>query len=322
MPKVSVIIPNYNHAEFLEKRILSILNQTYQDFEVIYLDDASTDNSNEVFTKFADNPRIRAIYNQTNSGSPFKQWNKGIKYANGEYIWIAESDDYADPKFLETLVPILEENPQVGLAYCQSCQTDKHGNITTTMHWWTDDLSKERWKSDFLNSGLDECKRYLVIKNTIPNASAVLTRRCLFEKIAYAEESMILCGDWITWIKILLKSDIAFTAKLLNYYRSHSSSVRSKSSLNGLDIYEKMQIFYFVKENIEIPGQISNEIKNKLTFQWLTLMSMKQKNISMKRIYEFYKFSKICDPYIEFRLLKQLIYFAFSKANRKIQAYF
>ena len=89
MPKVSVIIPNYNHAQFLEQRIQSVLDQTYQDFEIIYLDDASTDNSNEVFAKFANNSRIRAIYNQTNSGSPFKQWNKGIRLAQGEYVWIA-----------------------------------------------------------------------------------------------------------------------------------------------------------------------------------------------------------------------------------------
>jgi len=89
MPKVSVIIPNYNHARFLEQRIQSILNQTYQDFEILYLDDASTDDSNEVFAQFKDDRRIRSILNQTNSGSPFKQWNRGIKAATGDYIWIA-----------------------------------------------------------------------------------------------------------------------------------------------------------------------------------------------------------------------------------------
>lgn len=108
MPKVSIIVPNYNLASYLEQRIQSILNWTYQDFELIYLDDASTDNSNVVFGKIAHDPRINAIINQTNNGSPFKQWNKGIRQANGEYIWNAESDDFTDLTLLKTHIEILD----------------------------------------------------------------------------------------------------------------------------------------------------------------------------------------------------------------------
>lgn len=319
MPKVSVIIPNYNHARFIEQRIQSILNQTYQDFEIIYLDDASTDNSNQVFAKFADNPRIKAIYNQTNSGSPFKQWNKGIKYASGEYIWIAESDDYADPKFLESLVPILDDNPKVGLAYCQSYQTDKYGNITATMDWWTDDLSKERWKSDFINVGLDECKKYLAIKNTIPNASAVLTRHYLFERIDYAEESMFLCGDWITWIKLLLKSDVAFTANILNYYRNHSLSVRAKTNLTELYLNEKMRTFSFINESLDLDFEISESIKDKITNEW-TLILLREKRIKLKRDTELYKLYKNFDYYPEARLSKQFFIYGIKKIKRNFKS--
>lgn len=128
MPKVSVIIPNYNHARYLDQRIQSVLNQTYQDFEVIFLDDASTDNSNEVVAKYVDDPRFSAVYNQVNSGSPFKQWNRGVREAQGEYIWIAESDDYADATLLEELVERLDSYPQAGIAYCQSWQVDADDN--------------------------------------------------------------------------------------------------------------------------------------------------------------------------------------------------
>src|SRR5438128_6391640 len=100
MPRVTVIIPNFNHAPYLERRISSVLNQTYQDFEIIYIDDASTDESALVFAKFSSDRRIKAIINETNGGIPFKQWNKGVRLAQGEYIWIAESDDYADRNFL------------------------------------------------------------------------------------------------------------------------------------------------------------------------------------------------------------------------------
>jgi len=100
MCKVSVIIPNYNHAQFLERRIESVLNQSIQDVEIILLDDCSTDNSRDVIERYRDNVRVSHIeYNDTNGGSAFKQWRKGVGLAVGEWVWIAESDDWADNVF-------------------------------------------------------------------------------------------------------------------------------------------------------------------------------------------------------------------------------
>src|ERR1700709_2423208 len=105
MPKVSIIIPNYNHEKFLDLRITSVLNQTYQDFEVIILDDASTDNSRAVIERYRQHPKVsRIVYNTNNSGSPFSQWEQGMHLAAAEWLWIAESDDYASPGFLSSLV--------------------------------------------------------------------------------------------------------------------------------------------------------------------------------------------------------------------------
>ena len=113
-PKVTVIIPNYNHARFLRRRLSTVLDQTYRDFEVLYLDDASTDHSAEVFADFSTYPEVRAILNQRNSGSPFAQWNRGVREAKGEFVWIAEADDYAAPDLLERLVEKLEQFPNAG----------------------------------------------------------------------------------------------------------------------------------------------------------------------------------------------------------------
>ncbi len=108
MPKVSVIVPNYNHESFLQQRIDSILNQTYQDFELILLDDASSDASISIIENYRYEEKVSEIVlNTVNSGSPFKQWIKGIKLAKGEFIWIAESDDFAEPTFLETTVAMM-----------------------------------------------------------------------------------------------------------------------------------------------------------------------------------------------------------------------
>src|ERR1700691_3837398 len=120
MPKVSVVIPNYNHARFLPRRIETVLQQTFQDFEVIFLDDCSTDSSRPILSSYANNPIVRIEFNSVNSGSTFKQWNKGVGLARGEYVWIAESDDYADPRFLERLVGVLDSEPEAAFAYCRS----------------------------------------------------------------------------------------------------------------------------------------------------------------------------------------------------------
>ena len=121
MPQVSVIVPNYNHAPYLRQRLDSIFNQTFQDFEVIILDDCSTDNSKEVIEEYRNRSQVsHVVYNETNSGSPFKQWAKGFDLAQGEYIWIAESDDWAELNFLEKMFRILEKDDSLALAFCES----------------------------------------------------------------------------------------------------------------------------------------------------------------------------------------------------------
>ncbi len=93
IPRVSIIVPNYNHACFLPERLSSIRNQTFKDYELIILDDASSDESiNVIRSELADFPH-QLIINEHNSGSPCSQWLKGIQQARGRYVWIAESDD-------------------------------------------------------------------------------------------------------------------------------------------------------------------------------------------------------------------------------------
>lgn len=135
---VSVIIPNYNHASFLQQRIDTVLAQTYSDFEVILLDDCSTDDSRQVIEQYRHHPKVSGIiYNETNSGNTFQQWEKGIALAKGEWIWIAESDDYADPGFLATLIHNAAKGEAIVLSYCQSNEVDENNIIPGTMSSWT-----------------------------------------------------------------------------------------------------------------------------------------------------------------------------------------
>lgn len=233
MPSVSVIVPNYNHAPFLEQRMASILNQTYTDLEVIILDDCSADDSMQIIEKYRDNPKVsHIVYNDKNSGSPFKQWSKGIALAKGEWIWVAESDDVTDVLFLEKLVDAATRDPSIGLAYSATQEIDKKGN-KLGINSWAAELDTQRWRRDYINSGQEEIKYYLRFRNCIPNASAVIFKKIhldLLEDIV--SKKYVFCGDWLLWIKILENNSVAYVSETLNYQRNHSASTRNTKSSN------------------------------------------------------------------------------------------
>ena len=159
-PLVSVIIPNYNHARFLDERIRTVLNQTYQNFELIILDDKSTDNSLEVINKYKDDPHVSDIVvNEENSGSTFKQWHKGFELAKGDIVWIAESDDSCDAKLLEVLVQGYLESDAV-LALCKSCKYDADGNRCCYM-------PHDKLVKSFSMTGHDFIKEHMIQRNIV-----------------------------------------------------------------------------------------------------------------------------------------------------------
>ena len=137
MPLVTVVVPNFNHALYLPKRIESVLNQSFANIELILLDDCSNDNSRAVMERYAEqDARISLLFNETNSGNTFRQWDKGLKMAKGKYIWIAESDDFAEYSFLSELVPLLEANDDIMLAYANSNVIDEYGTASSTTADW------------------------------------------------------------------------------------------------------------------------------------------------------------------------------------------
>jgi glycosyltransferase involved in cell wall biosynthesis len=268
-PNISVIIPNFNHAGFLVQRIDSVLNQTYQDFEVIILDDCSTDNSKEIIESYRHHPKVKCIvYNEVNSGGTFKQWDKGINLAEGEYIWIAESDDYANELFLETLIEAYQTDTNIGLVYCQSKMVDAEGNVTKDLTWWTDDLSKERWNNPFFNIGVNEIQSYLKFKNTIPNASAALIKKKYLIEAMRPNIQLKLCGDWLVWTRILFQANIYYSNKPLNYFRFHANSVRNTTKTKQ----------YFI-EHLSILNEINGHVKNVVIYEVKLLLSLKNELI-------------------------------------------
>ena len=223
MPFVSVIVPNYNHEQYLAKRLDTVFSQTFQDFEVIILDDCSTDGSRELIAQYRGHPKVsHIILNETNAGTPFKQWMKGIPLALGKYLWIAESDDYAENDLLQKLVDLALQHDNVGIAFCNSNWVDNKGSSGPSL---------SLYKEAFVRKGMDEIRTLLKF-NTIQNASAALIRTDLAKASIPGIERFRSCGDWYFYINILKSSNIAYTPEILNHFRWYHSNTSNKAKEN------------------------------------------------------------------------------------------
>ena len=229
-PTVSVIVPNYNHEAFLPERLESVFSQTYQDYEVILLDDCSTDDSRDVIRQYRDRPRVtHCVTSNANSGSPFRQWSRGIAMAKGRYIWIAESDDVAHETLLQRLVTRLQSNERASMAYCRSRTIDDRSEPLHGGQLYPSQLDAERWRQDFCSEGHQEIENFLAYMNTVPNASAVVFRREACEKIQIPTD-MRYCGDWLFWARLLRQGQLEFVADGLNDFRCHTETSRDRPS--------------------------------------------------------------------------------------------
>jgi glycosyltransferase involved in cell wall biosynthesis len=285
-PLVSVIVPGYNHAVYLQQRMETVLAQTYSNFEVILLDDCSTDDSRHIIESYRSQTKVsQVVYNDVNSGSAFKQWEKGIELAKGELIWIAESDDYCEPEFLASLVPLLENNPAAGLAYCLTEDVDENGKIITEKGWWTKDLDAVKWTKDHIQNGKEACRAFFVYKNIIPNASGVVFRKPFFKNERKTVTSMQMCGDWYFWISILLQSDYAYTAQCLNYQRRHTQTTRNINTLEKqlTKINEELKVYYLLLKHFGSSLAKNNRL-HECFIDWI---AVNEKNIAFSSVYKW-----------------------------------
>jgi glycosyltransferase involved in cell wall biosynthesis len=272
-PAVSVIVPNFNHVQYLPKRLDSIFNQTFKDFEVILLDDASTDNSMEVLEKYEHRADVRIIRNEQNTGSTFKQWLRGIDLARADILWIAESDDVCDPQFLETLVPAFR-SPAVKLAYANSYVIDENNRVTGDYIdcEYLATLSKTKWRKSYQVSATEEINDGLGIKNTILNISAVLFRKFKLDNDSRKVlEGMRIAGDWHFIALAIKNGEIRFEARKLNYHRRHSESVIGKtvSGKKVKDFFLEVQtVQQFIFNNYELADGFHEKWESYLRQQW------------------------------------------------------
>ena len=244
-PLVSIIVPTYNHAEFIEERLESIYRQTYDGpVEVYLLDDASSDHSPRVLQSFADRfPTITTlITNSENSGSAFRQWRRGLARARGDVVWIAESDDLCDRDFLETLVPLMA-NPAVMLAFSRTVffrDTTRH--VVLTLEDYLHDVGPFRFDIPWIQPGAALVAAGFAEKNLVPNVSGAVFRHPRSMPFLDSDEwlDMRLAGDWIFYLEIIKSGLVAYSPATTNYHRSTDTTLTSKINASSLVLAQEI----------------------------------------------------------------------------------
>ncbi len=290
-PQVSVIIPTYNQAKFIGEAIDSVLNQTYQDFEIIVVDDGSTDRTKEVLDKYKDS--IRYIY-QENRG-PAAAKNKGILASQGKYIATLDSDDVWLPRKLEFQIDLLESNEQLDLVYADAYRINLKSQ----------GLSKEtyfqRYKP-YSGRVLDK----LLLDNFIPSLAVMMRRRCL-DKVGLFDESLYTGEDWDLWLRIAKESNLDFINFPLGTRRIHKSNITRESEermiLNDIKILNKM-----MAGELNSPKQLRQVVNKKFAQLYYLLGKEYLLSGAMQRSKEQFKIA------FSYRHLffKNLIYYLFT----------
>ena len=232
LKRVSVVVPNYNYGQYLEQRLTSIFAQDYPVFEVIMLDDGSTDNSLSIATKIAETSgrSLQLLQNKRNSGSVFKQWQHAAKQARANVLWIAEADDSCDSRFLNALTDKFE--PDTALAFCDSKQIGAKGeHVSKSYRHYYANVNARLFAQDFLMRGDTFVADAMGVRNVIMNVSGVLWDR---EKLIHAFVNVAdelpdydLVGDWRIYLELLNNPNhsVAYVAEALNTHRRHATSV-------------------------------------------------------------------------------------------------
>jgi glycosyltransferase involved in cell wall biosynthesis len=231
---ISVAVPNYNYARHIPARLGSVFAQTYPVREVIVLDDASRDDSVAVIneTASAAGRAVKLVLNRRNAGSVFAQWRRAAEMAAGEFIWIAEADDRAEPEFLTRMAALLMRDVRMSLAFSDSRTVHGDGSPQWESYKaYYDTIEPGALRETAIFRGIDFARRFMSVKNVLVNASAVVWRRtallAALDAVGRDLPKFRMAGDWLLYLTAMAAKDarIGYEARVLNIHRRHQDSV-------------------------------------------------------------------------------------------------
>lgn len=278
-PLVSIIIPTFNNAEFITQAIESVLNQTYQGFEIIVIDDGSTDQTENILSKFGD----RITYIKQNNRGPSSARNAGIKKSSGKYIAFLDSDDLFLPNKLSIQINFLVKHPEIDLVYSNGFRfrLDEYGNEVSRKLSETGELIK----GDINNSNF---QYKLMEKNIFPVHASLVKRECL-EIIGGFDETLTACEDWDLWYRIAEKYNIAYLDEFLIKYRDINDS-------NSSDFIRNFQEVDRVMEKIsKTPTFLNSPKKVKSGYYFhrgINMLNLKESEFAKNYFFQSYSYNR------------------------------
>ncbi len=301
MPKISVLIPTYNNEIYIADSIKSVVNQTFQDFEIIVLDNCSTDNTEKVVREFLGDGRITYSVNEVNRGS-IANFNKGLSLAKGEYIKFLFSDDLLMPEALEEMAETLDENPVVSL-------------VTSYKQLFgaSDALLKQPLQEEI--AGYEAIKSTVTSFNWIGTPTNVMFRKADADGLEFTED-----WQWWTdlhfWHRLLEKGNLYVIPKVLSKLRERETSLTNACISSYKNYYDE---YYYLKnirdKNLFAPLKDDDEFKFVLrqnAKKWINLM----RGFIRTGNYKFLK--KALTAIKEENLMKESLVRTFKKLPEKI----
>ena len=262
---VSVIVASYNHAEYLVQRMDSLINQTYQDIEVLVIDDCSTDNSIEVLRRYQANPKVKLIIREKNGG-----WvavsNQGVELSAGEFVIFANCDDACDLRMIERLVEGMRVNPTAGISYSRSLMIDENGENIGDDFLGREQSFRIKCDSDILLTK-KEMSRFLLDSCVIPNLSAALFRKACFTSVGGFTKDYRVCSDWDLFFRIVARHDVAYIAEPLNQFRQHETTIRS-STKERIVFEETMRLLLGQIKSLDLAAVERVKYRSHVMYLW------------------------------------------------------
>ncbi len=269
-PKVSAIVPNYNHARYLKERVDSILAQTYENVEILILDDCSIDDSRAVIERYCEeNPdRIRALFNDKNSGNVFRQWRKGIENTAGELVWICESDDFCEPDFLEGLVKNFKDR-SVNIAFGRIQFSDEDGNLRQGLDQYREIAEPGIWDAPLTRPARRWFTGGFGVNNVIANVGGcIFRRRSLPEPVWGETETYSTLGDWFLYCHLAGGGQIAYEPSAVAYFRQHTGNTSVASFVTPGYYEEHERLMLLLRRRWGVPDDTVEAFYHKVAFQY------------------------------------------------------
>ncbi|MCA8883422.1 MAG: glycosyltransferase [Rhodobacteraceae bacterium] len=269
-PKVSVIIPNYNHAPYLRQRIESIAFQTYDNIELIILDDKSPDNSQQVIRDVVADLEIdaRLEFNEVNSGNVFAQWRKGLSLATGDLVWICESDDFCEPTFLENLVPAFADE-SVNIAFGRIQFSDADGNFKEGLDQYREGAEQGIWDDTLTRPAAQWFNGGFGVNNVIANVGGCVFRRMdLPAKVWDEARTFKICGDWFLYLHIAGAGQVTFEPRAVSSFRQHSANTSATNFHRKYYYDENIRILELLIYSWDISAQTRHKFLGKVRAQY------------------------------------------------------